>query len=159
MKAYIGPYQEHDLPRITQIEIDKYDSWSADQTIAMIAAPIIKQLKETNHGFAFVKAEDCPEELRTTGDDRFAEDEERYKEQQARWQYVQGEILWAMEEIASGKPGYESFYEYPETLPESISISEMLKQTKVNKEGLENYAKRLQNGCELFGKYFMDLWD
>ena len=66
MKVFIGPYPEGDEVRKVEIEIHKYDSWNADHTLALIALPLIKQLKETKHGSALVDDEDVPEDIRST---------------------------------------------------------------------------------------------
>ena len=50
MKVFIGPYPEGNDKRQVEIQIDHYDSWNADHTIAMIAVPLLKQLQETKHG-------------------------------------------------------------------------------------------------------------
>ena len=47
MKVYIGPYKEDDSPRKESIHIHDYDTWNMDHTLALIALPMLKQLKET----------------------------------------------------------------------------------------------------------------
>ena len=160
MKAYIGPYQEHDLPQIINIEIDPWDSWNAYTTIAKIAAPILRQLQQTNHGFGMVKAEDVPLELQRQNpyDDFGSFTEEQTKEMQERWDWVTGEILWALEEIASDKPGLDAFYDQSE-VKEGMSVKQMLSAMRVKYDDVDAYEKRVQRGCELFGKYFQSLWD
>jgi len=159
MKAYIGPYQDSGLDRIIQIEVDPYDSWSADSTIAMIAVPILKQLKRTNHGYAEVKASDVPKNLRQALVGEACSDEAARKEMQARWEYVQDEIIWALDEIAKGKPTQDTFFEHPENIPKGLSVNERIKLIKIDQKGLKAYEKRLEEGCRLFGAYFMHLWD
>ena len=50
--------------RKIKIRIDRYDTWSMDHTLALITLPMLKQLKATAHGSAYVDPEDVPEHLR-----------------------------------------------------------------------------------------------
>ena len=52
-------------PRINYVKIDKWDTWSMDHTLSYIILPMLKQLKETNHGYHLVDLEDVPVELRS----------------------------------------------------------------------------------------------
>lgn len=161
MKAYIGPYQDHaDLPQIINIEIDPWDSWSAYTTIAKIAAPVVKQLMQSSHGFANVKAEDVPLELQKHNPYDFfgSFTEEQTLEMQERWNYVTGEILWALEEIAADKPGLEAFYDST-NVKEGMNVKEMMQVLNIKHDQIDAYENRIQRSCELFGKYFQSLWD
>lgn len=107
-----------------------------------------------------VKAEDVPLELQQQNpyDDFCSFTEEQTKEMQERWEWVTGEILWALEEIAADKPGLDAFYDRSE-VKEGMSVKEMLSAMKVKHDEVDAYDKRIQRGCELFGKYFQSLWD
>jgi len=48
MKVRIGPYRKN---RATKVEIEPYDTWSMDCTLAMIIHPMLVQLKATTHGY------------------------------------------------------------------------------------------------------------
>ena len=50
--------------RKIKIRIDKYDTWNMDHTLALIILPMLKQLKQRNHGFSYVDDEDVPKNLR-----------------------------------------------------------------------------------------------
>ena len=54
------------LKRKIKVRIDKYDTWSMDNTLALIILPMLKQLKETKHGSPLVDDEDVPEHMRHT---------------------------------------------------------------------------------------------
>ena len=47
MKVRIGPFRKN---RATRVEIEPYDTWSMDCTLAMIIHPMLVQLKATQHG-------------------------------------------------------------------------------------------------------------
>ena len=48
-------------PRIEYVKIDRWDTWSMDHTLGMIALPMLRQLKATKHGAPLVDDEDVPE--------------------------------------------------------------------------------------------------
>ena len=63
MRVRIGPYRKN---RAEKIEIEKFDTWSMDATLALIIHPMLIQLKETTHGAPVVSLEDVPEHLHAT---------------------------------------------------------------------------------------------
>jgi hypothetical protein len=139
MKIHLGPYPDSDEPRLESIEIHKYDSWNAFETIAKVAYPILVQLKATKQGYALASAEDAP------GIDlKPSEVESGYSE--ARWDYVLDEIIWTMKELAENEPSAPSY----DTMKSDLSNWQFVYKA---------YNARIQKGCELFGKYFRNLWD
>lgn len=160
MKVNIGPYPKKDSKkRKVDIRIDRYDHWSADHTIALIAAPLLKQLRDNKNGAPYVQDEDVPKGrgLRRSEAPSVAEfetDDNHFK----RWDWVLDEMIWTMEEIANDRETEMSFYDMS-ACDRSTDINEQFKAMKVDRKGLKAYNKRLQNGCVLFGKYFQNLWD
>lgn len=163
MKVSIGKFRKKGDRKI-KIHIDEWDTWSMDHTLAMIALPMLEQLKETNHGSAMVDLEDVPSELRYTsyGDwdsqrcfDFYHEDDKEGMLHE-RWDWVMNEIIFSMKHIV--KDDDSEFYNSSK-VNHSASFDEQLKQTKVDWEGLTVYHDRIHNGCRLFGKYFQNLWD
>ena len=59
MKVKIGDYKD-DGEREISVKIDKWDTYSMDHTLAMIAHPMLVQLRDTTHGSPFVVFEDRP---------------------------------------------------------------------------------------------------
>lgn len=158
MKVYLGRFPKNDSPRKIEVRIDKYDSWNADHTIAVIAAPLLKQLKETKHGSPNVDDTDVPEHLKSTSAPPKENEWDTDDNWHLRWDYVLDEMIWAMQEIADYKPGQDSFYDHSE-VDETKDIMEQINAIKLDDIGLNTYNERLQKGCELFGKYFQALWD
>lgn len=155
MKIDIGPYTDDDTTRQIEIRIDKFDTWSADHTLALIIVPMLKQLKATKHGAPYVDDEDVPEHLRSTSapppDDPWDVDDNHFK----RWDWVMDEMIWAMEQVV--KDSEDEFYDHSNV--DNTSLKSWLKTVKIDREGLQQYHERIQNGCRLFGRYFQDLWD
>lgn len=154
MKVEIGPYIDKgdDSERLINIQIDKYDTWNMDDTLAMIILPMLKQLKETTHGSHVVDNEDLPEELRFTGTDTSLSPqlsfdfEDGYTDlywntYELRWNWVLDEMIWAFEQK-------NTYWE------EQFFVND-----KLDGEGYQKHHERMQNGFRLFGKYYEGLWD
>ena len=131
--------------RKVDIRIDPYDTWSADHTLALIILPVLRQLKETNHGYGGTDREDAPDDPEY-GDDR-AEHEPRGFSQK-RWDYVMDEMIFAFEKIA-------------EDIDWDLDIWKKYDEQWTDEAYEERNAiqKRINNGLRLFGKYYQSLWD
>lgn len=73
--------------RKIKIKIHPYDVWSMDHTLALIVAPMLKQLQQQKHGSAMVDDKDLPDEYLT-------------QDVHARWDWVLNEITEVFEIIA-----------------------------------------------------------
>lgn len=141
MKVSIGNYKKKG-DRKVKIHIDKWDTWSMDHTLAMIALPMLEQLKETNHGSATVDLEDVPEELRyTTYNDwdsqkrfDFYNEDDKECMLHERWNWVMDEMIFAFEFIVDEDNRYSHEFD-------------------------QEVEDRVANGLKLFGKYYRGLWD
>ena len=157
MKVEIGPYSEtpDNEERVVNIQIDKYDTWNMDSTLALIILPMLKQLRETKHGSAIVDLEDIPEEMRVVGyndldqtqsyldfENKEEYEELSWKQYEVRWNWVMDEMIWAFEQMV--EDGNDDIY---------------FKNGILNVEGWKAHNKRIDNGTRLFGVYFRGLWD
>lgn len=152
--------------RKIQIKIDNYDTWGMDHTLAMIIVPMLKQLRDTTHGYPsdFILDEsDWHPQKSFKGDGfEFPEDDgfEQWKETLNKmiwsfeqvidddWedQYRTGELDWSFEECED-KPGYSRMVEGPN-------------HTLVTDwDGIQKHRERMQEGFDLFAKYYEGLWD
>ena len=142
-----------------------------DHTLALIIVPMLKQLKARQHGAPNVDDEDVPENLRSINA-KPKEDWEVDEFHFDRWNYVMDEMLFAFEHIAddswqdqfhSGKIDLKWICINPEETDKEKHLwetKEGLNHTfKVDKDGLDAYNKRIDNGLRLFGKYYRNLWD
>ena len=83
MRVFIGNYNSnHDSVQLDlftnepverpdrdiQVQIDPWDTWSMDHTLAHIILPMLKQLRNTKHGSPNVDNTDVPEYLCSTDD-------------------------------------------------------------------------------------------
>lgn len=145
MKVCIGPYKDSGK-RKEEVHIHDYDTWSMDHTLALIALPMLKQLKETKHGVPYVDYEDMPEHLqyiyrqydpRAAGDlfNGWDDFDHEFDHQVKVWDWILDEMIWAMDQIANeDRVNLDVWYSKP-------------------------FNDRIQNALKLFGKYYRSLWD
>ena len=151
--------------RKIQVHIDKYDTWSMDHTLALIVLPMLKQLKEKQHGAGFVDDKDVPKELRSTSapakENEWDTDDNHFK----RWEWVKDEMIFAFNSKVddSWEEQFQSGEHDIQWKKLENGHSEMIKGPndtfEINMKGRKAYEKRIQNGFALFGKYYENLWD
>jgi hypothetical protein len=122
------------------IEIENFDTWSMDFTLAPIILPMLIQLRATKHGSPAVDEKDVPEELRSSSappvESKYDIDDNYHK----RWDWVMDEMIYAFDCKANKEEVFMRF-----------DIKD--------KEGMDKEQNRISNGFRLFGKYFENLWD
>jgi len=157
--------------RTIKVKIDRWDTWSMDHTLALIILPMLKQLKETNHGAPLVDDKDVPKKLRSTSapskENEWDTDANHFK----RFEWVMDEMIWTFEQLVdddndaqfhSGNLDLNSVpCEWDEKgEPKMYSLQHGPNHTAVfDKEGYDKHNERIQNGLRLFGRYYRNLWD
>ena len=144
-------------PRVEYVHIDKYDTWSMDHTLAKIIVPMLKQLKETKHG--------VPSQfVRDDSDDALEQGEKE-------WNAVMDEMIWSFEQVLNDTAEEQFYSGTHDRLSVPVAWDKDGKPTiyewrkgpndtfKVDMKGLKAHCKRKQKGFELFGKYYLNLWD
>ena len=157
-------------PKIDYVKIDRYDTWSADCTLADIILPMLKQLNAEKHGAPHVDDEDVPMELQSwtsPAKDEYDTDGHHF----ARWDYVLNEMIFAFEckaddtwqeKFSSGEHDMKSVPCAWDTegKPTLYNLQKGPNDTyKCDYEGIAEVQKRITNGFRLFGRYFENLWD
>lgn len=147
------------------IRIDYHDSWCVSWSLAQIAAPLVKQLKETGYGFGRVPKHLVLEHLHSTYGSAKDYSEDYSKE---AWDWALDEIVFAMEEIANNNANEPSFHTKVGEM-NFLPIDPKTKTGKLDFVGWEStseseaanaaYHERVQKGCELLGHLFTTLWD
>lgn len=178
MKVSIGKFPKKGDRRRVKIEIDNYDTWNLDSTLALIIYPCLLQLKATKHGvpsdFGNVGGESHLGQrsfdfYTDTNDWAFAE---KIKE----WDETLDKMIWSFEQLIKsdydslyhhGTPDYD-FEESSTTYLNPITGKTEKTYQLVDKnpdehwfdhEGSQLHEQRMQEGFELFGKYYRALWD
>ena len=149
--------------RKIKVRIDRYDTWSMDNTLAHIILPMLKQLRDTKHGSPCVDDVDLPTYMRY-GDSKGEDNWVHYK-----WEWILNEMIFAFENEVGDEEWQQQFHHgEPEYVEEEVEIENYgigytMKQTNpnywVDYEAMKLYNDRIQNGFRLFGKYYSNLWD
>ena len=162
-------------PKIDYVKVDRWDTWSMDNTLSMIALPMLIQLKASKHGAPWTDDEDVPEELRSTTappkEDEHDTDGNHFK----RWDWIMDEMIHAHrckvddsweEQYWTGEWGKtiwtESEEDYLNPLTgvmEKVYSMDNDGNRECDWEGLKLAQARIDNGFRLFGKYYQNLWD
>ena len=177
MKVDIGKYLKRGERKIS-VNIENHDTYSLDHTLAHIIYPALLQLKETQHGvpsaFTEVGGEDYLEQdsfdfYKETHKDAF---DEKVKE----WHLVLDKMIWSFEQLI--KDEYSDLYHHGKAKFDWIKTDKQFPNPMSGKmedtyqmvdknpdehwydaEGHQLHEERMQEGFELFGKYFRNLWD
>ena len=142
MKVNIEEYTDGGEDQVVEVQIDPWDTWSMDYTLAHIILPMLRQLKETKHGAPNVDMTDVPQHLRVNDVESRAywdkgETDEKFFE---RWDWVLDEMIYAFDCKANKDEVYMRF-----------DIDD--------RDAMEKEQSRISNGFRLFGKYYESLWD
>lgn len=162
--------------RKIKVHVDNYDVWGADHTLALVILPVLKKLKEVQHGMPHVDNSDVPKELRMSKKDieAYQYDGAADDKFQARWDWVLNEMIWTFEQYAMGDDT-DQFHHNVEQLEmisvpledkpgwNSMDFNYQKDPSKpkywVDEEGKKKHHERKQNGLRLFAKYYENLWD
>jgi len=178
MKIKIGPFPKKNGNRKVDIQIDHYDTWSMDHTLAMIIYPMLLQLKATKHGvphdFSEVGGEDYDQQ--DSFDFYKEKTDELFNQRCKEWDKTLDKMIWSFQQIADGD--YDSKYHHGEakfdwiesdkTYPNPVTGVMEPTYQMVDKNpgehwydhvGHMKHEERIQEGLELFGKYYRNLWD
>lgn len=140
--------------RKIEINIDEYDTWNMDHTLALIALPMLKQLRATKHGAPLVDDEDVPVHLRSMAaepkENKWDIDSNHFK----RWDWVMDEMIYAF----TMKIGQSSDDE-DDDWNTQIYMREPQGWNYAKLEEVKIIQDRINNGFRLFGKYYQGLWD
>jgi len=164
-------------PKIEYVKIDRYDTWSMDYTLAHIILPMLKQLKEKQHGAGFVDDSDLPEGLGLRSTEAAPKENEYDTDSNhfARWEWVINEMIFAFE--CKVDNSWEDAFREGEIdmlwVPVDVHGNEVPKGEhkffqmkdgpnntyKCDYDGMKVVENRIQNGFRLFGRYYQNLWD
>jgi len=136
MRVFLGPYPEEGEREI-EVEVHNYDSWSADHTLSLIIVPVLQELRRSLHGAPCLFPNEVPEDLQSYVEDEDWDTSSEYEMNIFRtWENILDEMIWAFSEIQIDDDSWHS-----------------------DVEAYKKYEERRQRGCELFGKFYTNLWD
>ncbi len=137
MKVFIGPYPgaRSKKERRLSIRIDPFDTWSMDVTLAEIILPMLIQLKATQHGYPNDFYEGDIEKNIPPGEIGGGPE---------AWAAVLDKMIWSFQEIVDDN--------YMEKLRDDGYGREWYEKVQAHDE-------KIQEGLNLFGKFYRALWD
>lgn len=151
--------------RKIKIQIDKYDTWGADHTLAMIIVPMLTQLRDTTHGYPanFVYEDQMHGSQGFFEGEDWAFPEDGFEQ----WKATLDKMIWAFEQVVDDdwedqyRTGECDFqFEEIEDMPGYSRMVDGPNHTMVTDyDGIAAHRARMQEGFDLFAKYFEGLWD
>ena len=179
MKVNIKNWPKKGYRRKINIQIDPWDSWNLDNTLAQIIYPCLVQLKATKHGVPGDLVNDVGgEDYAQQGSFDFYKEthDDAWKIGAKRWDEILDKMIWSFEQVAKGD--YDEKYHHgrgeydwvktDKTFPNPITGKVEATYQMVDKNPDEHWydhvchtlhEERIQEGLDLFGKYFRNLWD
>ena len=145
------------------VQIDEWDTWSMDHTLAHIVAPMLIQLRGSTHSFNTVDIEDRPEHLIGTLPATNSHEPDEFAEQ--AWDWALSEMIFAFE--SKHEDWEKQFYSGESDITwkpvENSDCFELVNGPnhtfEIDMDGMKKYQERITNGFRLFGKYYEGLWD
>lgn len=177
MKINLPRYKKKGERKVT-IQIDKWDTWNLDSTMALIILPALIQLKATKHGIPADFAEVGGADYDAQGSFEFYKEthNDAFDEACRKWDEVLDKMIWSFQQIAledydrkyhHGTPKFD-WIKTDEQYRNPITgkTEEMYQMVDTNPDehwydhvGHMLHQERIQEGLELFGKYYRSLWD
>jgi hypothetical protein len=151
--------------RVIKMQIDPWDTWSMDHTLAHIVLPMLRQLKAKAHGSPHVDDDDVPEHLRSTAAPPRENEWDIDAFHHDRWEWVISEMIFAFDSKVndSWQEQFHSGHHHHLMKKLDNGMSEMIEgprhTAKFDAEGYTAYQARISNGFRLFGRYYEGLWD
>jgi hypothetical protein len=175
MKLNIGKYNKKSDRRKIDVQIDPYDTWSLDSTLALIIYPALLQLKATKQGVPSEFASEPASNQETFDFYQEAYDDE-WKQGLERWDETLDKMIWSFEQLLKadydkqyhhGKAEYDwvkTDKQYPNPVTGVMEATYKMVDTNPDAHwydhvGHMKHDERIQEGLELFGKYFRSMWD
>jgi hypothetical protein len=178
MKVNIGKYHKGNVDRKISVEVEHFDTWSLDSTLAHIIYPALLQLKAQKQGVPGDFANDIGGEdySEQNSFDFYKETyDEAFKERCNLWDECLDKMIWSFEQVI--KDDYDNLYHHGSaeydwvksdrtfTNPLTGKVEDTYQMVDKNPdehwydfEGHQLHEQRIQEGFELFGKYFRALW-
>jgi hypothetical protein len=178
MKIKMGKFPNHGHRKIS-VEIEDFDTWNLDHTLAKIIYPALIQLRDTKHGVPgdFVNNVGGEDYSDQDSFDFYKEThKESWEEAAKKWDDVLDKMIWSFEQLAN--QDYDDQYHHgdakfdwiktdkPYPNPVTGKIESTYQMIDKNPDehwydhvGHKMHEDRIQEGLDLFGKYFRALWD
>lgn len=177
MKANLSNYPKSKSRRV-KIQIDKWDTWQLDNTLALIILPCLLQLKATKQGVPneFVDVGGADYDSQRCFDFYEETHDEAFDLGVKRWEETLDKMIWSFQQIILDE--YEDKYHHGDVDIDWTKTDEKFFNPLTNRDedlykmvdknptkhwydrkGHVLHEERIQEGLDLFGKYYRSLWD
>lgn len=177
MKVNIGKYNNNSSRRV-DVEIEGFDTFSFDHTLAHIILPALIQIKQTKMGIPveFSDAGGADYENQQSFDFYKETHEWAFDEKCKQWETILDKMIWSFQQILFDH--WELKYQHGNTEFDWVKTDTLYHNPATGKnedtfqmidknpgehwtdyEGMRIHEERIQEGLELFGKYYRHLWD
>jgi hypothetical protein len=152
--------------RTVKIQIDDYDIWNTDVTLAVIILPMLIKIRDAKQGTPFIQDEDVPDELKSTNAPPKEHEWDWDNLNGDRWKWALDEMIWAFEQLQPDCDWEAQYHtgkiEFLKGSPDEHGNFPLLRGPgdthRLDRDGLMAHSKRIDRGTNLFGKYFRSLW-
>ena len=177
MKVNLGKYKKDSSRRI-DVKIEKFDTFSLDHTLALIILPALLQLKATKMGVPseFADAGGADYDNQDSFDFYKESHNDAFDKRCKKWDEVLDKMIWSFQQIAMDD--YEKLYHHGDPKYDWVKTDQQYvnplngkkedtfqmidtnpDQHWYDAKGHMEHENRIQEGLELFGKYYRNLWD
>lgn len=169
MRVHLSKFKRDGTARKEMVHIDHWDVWDLAHTLSLIIHPALIELKKVKHGHPCLHPEEIAQDKWPLPCDSCKCSEE--------YDQIMDKMIWAFEQLKdedydeqfmSGEidnvltPIDNDGNVVDENDPACIGrrLDDGPNHTwKVDIEGLREHERKIQEGLDLFGKYFRSLWD
>jgi len=182
LKIFIGRYpsdsvlkRNPDAEQVKRIRIDRWDTWNMAETLADIILPMLCQLRDTKHGSpgdipAF--SEDSNHHWPQLCFDFYkADDRLAWELGHKQFEDILDKMIWSFEQVINEDrdsqfhSGTRDIKWVPVLNSQGAPTgnSQLVRgpndTAKFDTDAYKKYYEKIQEGLDLFGKYYMGLWD
>lgn len=158
MKVRIGNYrsEKSKKPRIEKIEVHPWDTYSAYHTLGLIIYPVLVAYRQDIVDKEIVPADFLkPVDVSDKTEEEAQEIHEKlHDEALAEWLAILDKIIWAFEQIKDDFRGEHEFFK----INENEDIDDLESRFDIDKDGLNDYYEQIDEGLQLFARYYRSLW-
>lgn len=156
MKVYVGRYPSNwvckhnpNAEQTVRVRIDPWDTWNMAETLADIILPMLKQLRDEKHGSPgdlgpFQETSNTSQQY--CFDWYKDDDNAAWDLGHKQWCEIMDKMVWSFEQVVDRERDDQFHAKGP-------------KGRNFNIQGYKAYYEKIQEGLNLFGRYYMNLWD
>ena len=159
MKVRIGNYKSErsKKPRIEKVSVHPWDTYSADNTLAMVIYPVLVAYKKDVQDKGVVPADflDTVDVTGISDEDAQALHEKLFNEALLKWEGLLDEMIWSFDEVRGDYAGEEAFFKIKD---ENADLGDLGNRYDIDNNGLNDYYEKIDMGLQLFARYYRSLW-